>query len=151
MSHYILNSRTTHILSLCCSGGATSNLIVNPMILTAKCIAVCQQTVITVPKVDISGLREPLCGVRWCRHRRTDAPEFPLWRIWDANPAVVCVFRVLFTGPAYVLSTAQFRVAKSPNHPAEIEEKRAHDHDHERVGLYHGFGDWRSHLREVED
>lgn len=121
------------------------------MILAAKCSAVCQQTVIIIiPKVDISGLCEPLCGVRCCRYMRTGAPEFPLWRIWDAHPAVVCVFRVLFIGPAHVLRTAQFRVAKSPNHPAEIEEKRAHDHDHERVGLYHGFGDRRSHLFDVQ-
>ncbi|TMS20826.1 3-keto-steroid reductase [Larimichthys crocea] len=40
----------------------------------------------------------------------------------------------------------KFRVAKSPNHPAEIDEKRTHDHYHERVCLYHGFGDDRCHL-----
>lgn len=136
--------RGHQLFSLCGPGGATSNLVVNSMILTAKRSAVWQQTVIIIPKVDISGLCEPLCGVWRCRQMRTGAPEFPLWMICGANPAVVPVFRRVFT--TRLLRTAQFRVAKSPNHPAEIEEKRAHDHDHERVGLYHGFGDWRCHL-----
>lgn len=136
--------RGHQLFSLCGPGGATSNLVVDSMILAAKRSAVWQQTVIIIPKVDISALCEPLCGVRRCRHMRTGAPGFPLWMICGANPAVVRVFRRLF--PIRLLRTAQLRVAKSPNHSAEIEEKRAHDHDHERVGLYHGFGDWRCHL-----
>lgn len=143
-----MDGRLGHNLSLlCCPGGTVSNVVVDAMILTAKCIAVWHQTIGIIPKVDISGLCEPLCGVRRCRQMRTDAPEIPLRRIWSIKPTVVPGFRCLFPGHTLLLCSAQFRVAKSPDHPAEIDEKRAHYHDHERVGLYHCFGDWRSHLR----
>lgn len=135
-----------HQLFCLCVPRTASNLTVNPMILRAKCSAAWQQTVSIIHEVDISGVCEPLCGVRRCRDARTGAPEIPLWMMCGANAAVVPVFRCLVPSPTLLLCATQFRVAKSPHHPAEIDEKCSHDHYHERVRLHHGFGDWRCHL-----
>lgn len=124
---------------LCGAEGTVSNLVGNSMILTTLCGAVRQQTISVMPEVYVSRLCERLCGVR----RRTAAPETQLWRIWGAG--VVLGSRRLIHILALLVWPAQFGVAKSPNHPAEIDEKRAHDQNHERVGLHHGFVDWRCH------
>lgn len=124
---------------LCGAGGTVSSLVGNSMILTTVCSAVRQQTISVMPEVYVSRLCERLCGVR----RRTAAPETQLWRIWGAG--VILGSRRLIHIPTLLVWPAQFGVAKSPNHPAEIDEKRAHDQNHERVGLHHGFVDWRCH------
>lgn len=133
-----------YVSSLCGPGMTFSKLVVNPTILTTKRSAVRQQTVSIVPKVDISGLCEPLCAVRRRSQMRT--AEITHRRIWCANPADVLFRSCLSPALLLFLHSAQFRVAKSPNHPTEIHEKRTHDHNHERVGLYHRFGDRRRHF-----
>lgn len=134
-----------------CIFSTFSNLVVNPMVLTAKRSAVWQQTICVFPKVDIGTSCEPLGGVRRCRQVRTSALEIPLRRIWGRNPAAISVFHCLVSSLALLLCSAQFRIAKSPNHPAEIDEKRAHDHNHERVGLYHSFGDCGRHFAHMQE
>lgn len=113
--------------------------------------AVRQQTISVVPEVHVRDAREPLgCGVPrgWCTPTVAGAPKMPLR--CRTHTAIVPVSSSWCHGAALLLvRPAQPWVAKSPNHRTKVEEKRAHDHEHEAVGLRHGFGDRRRHLSEA--
>lgn len=123
---------------LWCPVETVCSQVVNPLVLPADCGAVLQQTVRILPEVHIRALCESLRGAQRSLRPRTAAPEQPLWGTRCAHSPDL---RLLL-----LLGAAQLRVAKRPNHPAEIHEESAHDQDHECIGLYHGFGDRRSHV-----
>lgn len=135
------------LFSLCSPGDITFNVVGNSMIFMAERGAVWQQIISIIPKVDISGACESLGGV-W---RHTGAPECLLRMMWGEIKAVVPVLQDLLLSSTCLLCIAQFRVAKSPNHAAEVEEKCAHNHDHECVGLNHGFSDWGWHRFSAQE
>lgn len=127
--------------------GTTPTFVVYSSMILAATSRVVRQEAIGVPqKVDVSCVSEPVSVYlrgRWTCSWTAAGPQL---RMRGADAAAVPGRRCLSLGLALLLGSAQFRVTESPHHAAEIDEKRPHDHDHERIGFYHGFGDWRCHL-----
>lgn len=128
-------------------GGTFCHLICDPQIITATRIVVQQQTVIIVPELQVGGLWVGL----WCRYARATCALNPLRGTWSAGVAVLPVSIHLLSSSTLFLRSTQFRVAESPHHPAKIDEERAHNHNHERVRLYHCFGYRRRHFQSAQE
>lgn len=108
-----------------------NNLFFNPMFLTIKCSAVCEQAVSVIPEVDVC------LGIVW----RNWMCATSVWLLWCTQQGMVPVARCISDGIAFILSSAQFRVTKSPDHSTEIDKKCAHYHHHECIRLHHCFGE----------
>lgn len=139
--------RSGHPLKCLNDPGRTfCHLVCDPQIITTTRSIVRQQTVIVVPEVQVGGL----CKVFWCRYAHATR-ALPVWGTWCAGTSVLPVSVRLLSSPTLLLYSTQFRVAKSPHHSAKIDEERAHNHNHERIRLYHCFGYWRRHFQSPQE